>query len=277
MDKTLIERQNARFAIDGAITYGMRGTNKPPTADHWLMPYWEIGQKLAQLEASQAAPYVPVAQSTRDQLWQILHDFYTDKQTTATAIEKLLSLYTAQPQAAGQEQPRAKQEISVDVSTGEDDAYNRIFATLTGEVAISENGPVWLAIEDSRNFDTAAPASIQTEPLAVTDEQAKLLQLANYAFCDADQLAQCASLLLKALNKQAGLKERLNIVGLDRAAKSAALIEYEQASSEVSEFWTGVKEAAYEYEKRVGHFRSVSKDAAIPEQRNDSAIASVTE
>jgi hypothetical protein len=39
--------QDARFAIDEAIGRGKEGTHKPPTPDHWLMPYWEIGQQLA--------------------------------------------------------------------------------------------------------------------------------------------------------------------------------------------------------------------------------------
>lgn len=41
--------QNARFAIDGAMDYGRLGINKPPSDDHWLMQYWLIGQRLAQL------------------------------------------------------------------------------------------------------------------------------------------------------------------------------------------------------------------------------------
>jgi hypothetical protein len=49
--KGLIEQpmsdQDARFAIDGAINWGYEGTHKPPTEDHWLMPYWVIGRKLA--------------------------------------------------------------------------------------------------------------------------------------------------------------------------------------------------------------------------------------
>jgi len=42
-----ISEQNARYAIDEAIGRGKEGTHKPPTEDHWLMPYWEIGQQLA--------------------------------------------------------------------------------------------------------------------------------------------------------------------------------------------------------------------------------------
>ena len=41
--------QAARFAIDGAISYGMQGGHMPPDRDHWLAEYWEIGRKLAAL------------------------------------------------------------------------------------------------------------------------------------------------------------------------------------------------------------------------------------
>lgn len=39
--------ENARYAIEEVISRGKAGTHKPPTADHWLMPFWEIGQQLA--------------------------------------------------------------------------------------------------------------------------------------------------------------------------------------------------------------------------------------
>lgn len=42
-----MSEQDARFAIDGAINWGYEGMHKPPTDDHWLMPYWVIGRKLA--------------------------------------------------------------------------------------------------------------------------------------------------------------------------------------------------------------------------------------
>ena len=40
---------NARFAIDGAIQYGRENRNPPPSADHWLAEYWNIGRQLAKL------------------------------------------------------------------------------------------------------------------------------------------------------------------------------------------------------------------------------------
>jgi len=49
----LIEQQDARFAIDGAIAYGRMGTNEPP-AGHWLTEYWHIGRQLAKLGETSA-------------------------------------------------------------------------------------------------------------------------------------------------------------------------------------------------------------------------------
>lgn len=37
---------NARFAIDGAIQYGRENRNQPPSKDHWLYEYWNIGRQL---------------------------------------------------------------------------------------------------------------------------------------------------------------------------------------------------------------------------------------
>ena len=68
MTNTLTEQQNARFAIDGAIEYGKQGINKPPSADHWLMEYWEIGRKLAQTADKDAEPV---------QLGELLFSFYS--------------------------------------------------------------------------------------------------------------------------------------------------------------------------------------------------------
>jgi hypothetical protein len=41
--------QQARFAIDGAIQYGRENCNPPPSTDHWLYEYWNIGQQLRRL------------------------------------------------------------------------------------------------------------------------------------------------------------------------------------------------------------------------------------
>lgn len=43
---------NARFAIDGAIQYGRENRNEPPSAEHWLYEYWNIGRQLATLGAT---------------------------------------------------------------------------------------------------------------------------------------------------------------------------------------------------------------------------------
>jgi hypothetical protein len=48
-----MHEQDAALAIESAIQFGREGHNKPPSEDHWLMPYWKIGQ---QLSAQPAAP-----------------------------------------------------------------------------------------------------------------------------------------------------------------------------------------------------------------------------
>ncbi|WP_432263310.1 hypothetical protein [Cupriavidus sp. TMH.W2] len=56
-----IAAQDARYEIDGAITCGRMGTNKPPTG-HWLTEYWSIGRGLARLgETSAWENQTPVA------------------------------------------------------------------------------------------------------------------------------------------------------------------------------------------------------------------------
>ncbi|NSX15006.1 hypothetical protein HTY52_13060 [Cupriavidus taiwanensis] len=80
--------QDARYAIDAAITYGRTGTNRPP-AGHWLSEYWSIGRQLAKLgetsiwdnqtpvdapdEASQSADNPAEAQQSEAiyQLWDV--------------------------------------------------------------------------------------------------------------------------------------------------------------------------------------------------------------
>lgn len=37
-------------AIEGAIAFGKRNTNPPPSANHWLAKFWNIGRRLAELE-----------------------------------------------------------------------------------------------------------------------------------------------------------------------------------------------------------------------------------
>lgn len=45
------------------------------------------------------------------------------------------------------------QELSIDVSTGEDDARHRVYARLTGEVVPTGDGAVWLAEKTGQNFN----------------------------------------------------------------------------------------------------------------------------
>ncbi|MGS1028796.1 hypothetical protein [Burkholderia glumae] len=67
-----LERKLTCEAIEGAIGFGQQGTNPPPSDDHWLAPFWKIGQQLALLTSPRAAvpegwklvPIVP----TRDML-----------------------------------------------------------------------------------------------------------------------------------------------------------------------------------------------------------------
>lgn len=41
-----MSQHNARFAIDGALAFGLRGINPPPEG-HWLTEYWNIGRDLS--------------------------------------------------------------------------------------------------------------------------------------------------------------------------------------------------------------------------------------
>jgi hypothetical protein len=47
-----LERRLTCEAIDGAMAFGYQNTNPPPSDDHWLAPFWKIGRKQAELEAS---------------------------------------------------------------------------------------------------------------------------------------------------------------------------------------------------------------------------------
>jgi hypothetical protein len=55
---------NARFAIDGAIQYGRENRNAPPSADHWLYEYWNIGQQLRELGKTGWDNVTPLAQQS---------------------------------------------------------------------------------------------------------------------------------------------------------------------------------------------------------------------
>lgn len=54
-EQILLERKLTCEAIDGAMAFGYQNTNPPPSDDHWLAPFWKIGRKQAELEASAAA------------------------------------------------------------------------------------------------------------------------------------------------------------------------------------------------------------------------------
>ncbi|KAA1012982.1 hypothetical protein FVF58_09310 [Paraburkholderia panacisoli] len=70
-----LERKLTCEAIDGAMAFGYQNMNVPPSDDHWLTPYWNIGRKQAELEllsaSKSAAPdgwgHVAIA----NELWQL--------------------------------------------------------------------------------------------------------------------------------------------------------------------------------------------------------------
>lgn len=46
----LTEREITSSAIEGAICQGYQGRNPPPTPEHWLAQWWEMGRSQKQLE-----------------------------------------------------------------------------------------------------------------------------------------------------------------------------------------------------------------------------------
>jgi hypothetical protein len=71
-----VHEQVARDAIGGAIAYGRMGVNPPPSPDHWLNEYWQIGRQLAKLGETSAwdnvtpadnAPAVPAVDALTDE------------------------------------------------------------------------------------------------------------------------------------------------------------------------------------------------------------------
>jgi hypothetical protein len=54
----LFERNLTCEAIDGAMAFGHQGVNPPPSDDHWLMPYWQHGARMRELEQAKQAPAV---------------------------------------------------------------------------------------------------------------------------------------------------------------------------------------------------------------------------
>jgi hypothetical protein len=58
---------NARFAIDGAIQFGRENRNAPPSTDHWLYEYWNIGQQLRRLGETGWDNVTPMEESHQPQ------------------------------------------------------------------------------------------------------------------------------------------------------------------------------------------------------------------
>lgn len=67
--KPPISEQDARHAIDGAISKGYQGVDMPPSADHWLMPYWIMGQKLFNFDSPTVK--AEIDSSSREQIKEL--------------------------------------------------------------------------------------------------------------------------------------------------------------------------------------------------------------
>ena len=88
----------------------------------------------------------------------------------------------------------------------------------------------------------------------MTDE-AKRMALS--ALVDADHLATYCEKMLAAMNRHHAAVERGEVVDeADIEACAAALVELEQAETEVSEYWRAIRSAAYEYRKRAERARA---------------------
>lgn len=88
----------------------------------------------------------------------------------------------------------------------------------------------------------------------MTDEQKRLVL---GALVDADHLATCCEKLLAAMNRHHAAVELGEVADeADIEACASALVELEQAETEVSEYWRAIRSAAYEYRKRAERARA---------------------
>ena len=88
----------------------------------------------------------------------------------------------------------------------------------------------------------------------MTDE-AKRMALSALVY--ADHLAVCCEKMLAAMNRHHAAVERGEVVDeADIEACAAALVELEQAETEVSEYLRAIRSAAYEYRKRAERARA---------------------
>ena len=96
----------------------------------------------------------------------------------------------------------------------------------------------------------------------MTDEQKRLVYGALF---DADHLATCCDNMLKAMNRHHAAIERGEVADeTDIEACAAALVELEQAESDVSEYWRAIRSATHEYRKRAERARAaLTPNAAI--------------
>jgi len=82
-------------------------------------------------------------------------------------------------------------------------------------------------------------------------------QMALSALVDADHLASCCEKMLEAMNRHHSAAARGELAGeTDIEECAAALVEMEQAETEVSEYWRAIRSAAYEYRKRAARARA---------------------
>lgn len=88
----------------------------------------------------------------------------------------------------------------------------------------------------------------------MTDEQKRLVL---GTLVDADHLATCCEKLLAAMNRHHAAVELGEVADeADIEACASALVELEQAETEVSEYWRAIRSAAYEYRKRAERARA---------------------
>lgn len=52
---TATEPEIATSAIHGALLFGYQNANPPPSDDHWLAPFWNIGRERGELESAHSA------------------------------------------------------------------------------------------------------------------------------------------------------------------------------------------------------------------------------
>lgn len=109
----------------------------------------EMEAHTAALEAA-LAQSLATAQRYREAIAQACADPGLPSQTRAQLAAALAEPLSLEPGMTPLALLLTNMDVSVDVSTGDHDHTNRVFAQLTGETG--SDGRTWLAIENSRNF-----------------------------------------------------------------------------------------------------------------------------